>query len=371
MNTLTKMIAVLLASILLISGITAAQDASDEQVQDDKSINAKELDVAREQAEIAAREAKKQAEIAQSPAAANIRQAGLALAKVKSASSVASPVVPSAGYSTISRRRWPFQSSGASPVLVIPSAEIETKDLLTINEDLNVMSRIFESNLRAARIAPTGGGLFLSSHNAFSALLGQGRGVIQSIYLQDYGSLFLIKVDFPLSPAPEKPKEEETDQEQKGDKVWEQMRQQMYEPQHRSKSKADDKARKYDPEKVESLKTTLVESLKHAANIRNLKPEESVILTVTGSGDFPGDPAMIVASKSILVDVDGKSRTIQEPVSVAAGSPTVLVIRAKKADIDSFAQGDLDLDQFRQRVQILSCLYLDGSSQRPDAIGMY
>jgi len=144
MNTLTKMIAVLLASILLISGITAAQDASDEQVQDDKSINAKELDVAREQAEIAAREAKKQAEIAQRQAAANIRQAELALAKVKSASSVASPVVPSAGYSTISRSRWPFQSSGASPVLVIPSAEIETKDLLTINEDLNVMSRIFE-----------------------------------------------------------------------------------------------------------------------------------------------------------------------------------------------------------------------------------
>jgi len=346
MNTLTRMIAVLLASILLISGITAAQDVSAGESQDFPAKDTREADFAKREVEIAVREAQSQAEIA--------------LARAKSIPAPVLPELAGTGYSTTSRSHWPFQSGGAASVLVIPSVGIETKDLLTINEDLKVMSRIFECNLRAAGIAPTGGGLFLSSHNAFTALMHRGRGAIQSIHLQDYGSLFLIKVDFPLSAPPQAPQEEGTDQEQNGDKVWEHMRQEMYEPQRFAKSKADDKGRKYDPEKVDSLKTTLVESLKHAANIRNLKPDESVILTVAGSGDFAGDSVMMTTRSTIVVN--GHNRIIQEPASGAAGSPTVLVIRAKKADIDSFAQGDLDIEQFRRQVQMLSCPYMDGAS---------
>ena len=332
------MIAVLLASILLISGITAAQDVSAGELQDALAKDTREADIAKREAETAVREAQNQADAAQNQAEAalkqreaGLRQAEMALARAKSISAPVLPELVGTGYSTTSRSYWPFQSGGAASVLVIPSAAIETKDLLTISEDLKVMSRIFESNLRAVGIAPTGGGLFLSSHNAFTALLHRGRGAIQSIYLQGYGSLFLIKVDSPFSAPPETPQEEGTDQEQKGDEVWERMRQEMYEPQRLAKSKADDKARKYDPEKVESLKTTLVESLKHAANIRNLKPEESVILTVAGSGDFAGDPAMITTRRSIVVN--GHSRITQEPSSNTASSPTVLVIRAKKAGL--------------------------------------
>ena len=39
-------------------------------------------------------------------------------------------------------------------------------------------------------------------------------------------------------------------------------------------------------------------------------------------------------------------------------SPTVLTIRAKKADIDAFAKGQLSFDQFRQKIQLLSYSYL-------------
>jgi hypothetical protein len=52
-------------------------------------------------------------------------------------------------------------------------------------------------------------------------------------------------------------------------------------------------------------------------------------------------------------------------------SPTVLVIRAKKADIDSFAKGDLDLEQFRQRVQMISYPFLGGETGRERAFDLY
>ena len=35
-------------------------------------------------------------------------------------------------------------------------------------------------------------------------------------------------------------------------------------------------------------------------------------------------------------------------------SPTVLTIRVKKSDIDAFAAGELDFEQFRQKVQIFT-----------------
>ncbi|UCF15207.1 MAG: hypothetical protein JSW59_17515 [Phycisphaerales bacterium] len=349
MNTPTRTIAVLVALNLLISGLTFAQDTVATEAR---------------KAEVTARENLKQAEMARKQVNAALRQ--LRSAKdAELAKSMVPPTPPGlpVARSTSSRSRWPFQSGATGPVLVIPSAEIETKDLLTINEDLNVMSRIFEANLQKARIAPLASGVFLD-RRARSSLLNvlthRGDDSIQSLYLQGYGILFLMKVDFPLSPPHQVQEQDETEKEEGGDEVWEDMRRRLYEPETLTKSKTDDSAEKYDAEKVENLKTALIEALKHASNIRNLKSEESVILTITGRGNS-GDPTMIVTR------VDGHNRIIREPASVAAGSPMVLVIRAKKADIDSFSNGDLDLGQFRQRVQVLSYPYLGGgSSQHSD-----
>ena len=59
------------------------------------------------------------------------------------------------------------------------------------------------------------------------------------------------------------------------------------------------------------------------------------------------------------------------PSEIVISAPTVLTIRAKKSDIDSFAKGDLDLEQFRQRVQMISYPYLGGVSQRADDLDRY
>jgi hypothetical protein len=56
--------------------------------------------------------------------------------------------------------RLSSRSSSTSMVFVIPAAEIKTEDIITINEDMSVMSRIFGKNLEQARISTAGGSIF-------------------------------------------------------------------------------------------------------------------------------------------------------------------------------------------------------------------
>jgi hypothetical protein len=175
-----------------------------------------------------------------------------------------------------------------------------------------------------------------------------------------------MNVDFPLSAPPEAEKQqEEKPKKENVDEVWEETRQQIYEPQEtiRTGRGAERREVKYDADKVEKLKTTLIESLKHAANIRILKPDESVILSITGSGvssdkivgiiGYPGTDQKLVIEKSGGKQIT-KVYTGGLPDDLQLSSPTVLVIRVKKTDIDNFAKGGLNLDGFRQRVQIIS-----------------
>ena len=248
-------------------------------------------------------------------------------------------------------------------VFVIPSEQTSTEDLLTINEDMSVMSRIFEKNIEQTRISAARGSIFDSRRDPYWMLMGGGRGGIQSMYLQGYGALFLMKVDFPLSPPPQAQEEKETQKAKEGDPVWDQVRREIYDPEQVDiRRRTDRPESKYDAEKVENLKTTIIKALKHAANIRILKTDESVILSVTGKSVSDGIVQVIDVSGTdeviAIVDVQGKH--VQKyykdglPEDIKFSSPTVLVIRAKKSDIDTFAKGDLDFDKFREKVQILS-----------------
>ncbi len=277
-----------------------------------------------------------------------------------------------------------LRSGSTGTVLVIPSEQTSTEDLLTINEDMSVMSRIFEKNLGYAPFPSGRPGFFGPRHDSLSMLLGGSRGGIQSMYLQGFGALFMMKVDFPLTPPPDmQDDEKETIKAEDGDPVWQQMRREMYEPENVSRySRADRPEEKYDAEKVENLKTTLIKALKHAANIRSLKPDESVILTITGSSEATGTiikSARLSGGNQIIVServADGK--TITRLVSgtslnddIRLSSPSILVIRTKKSDIDEFAKGDLDFDRFRQRVQLLTHPLLGGAAECGSPLDVY
>ena len=263
------------------------------------------------------------------------------------------------------------RTAGAgSPVLVIPAQEIKTEDILTINEDINVMSRIFEDKLNQVRFAaPNMSWAFTDNRwmaDSYGMFLGSRSNRTGRMYLQGYGALFLMNVDFPLSAPPEAEKQQEEQPEKENvDQVWTETRRQIYEPQERRRPGrgAEDQEVKYDAEKVEKLKTTLIEALKHAANIRILKPDESVILSITGSGVSSGKIVSLVelpgTDQTLVVQEKEGSKVTKVytgglPDDIKLSSPSVLVVRAKKSDIDSFAKGGLNLESFRQRVQILS-----------------
>jgi len=262
------------------------------------------------------------------------------------------------------------QFSGDGGVLVIPAAQSTAEELLTITEDMSVMLYIFDEKLGQVHMVPA----FLGD---ITFLTRDGSGT-RGIYLDGYGALFLMKVDFPLSPPAEAAEEEKP--KEGVDSVWQEarrkIRRKIYEPERREGERYYTRRRgasrtrpeeKYDAEKVEELKRKLIRALKHAANIRNLKPDEQVILSVTGRGESDRVTTevkvqMIPESGQVLVVKKSGDREETRiypskevyTASLGPSSPTVMTIRAKKADVDAFAKGELDFDKFRQKVQIFT-----------------
>ena len=266
-------------------------------------------------------------------------------------------------------------SSSSRKVLVIPNTEIKAEDLAVITQDLQVMAHIFHKIFTGPRLTE---GIFMDYGDFF----GRGSRATEAVYLQGYGVLFLMEVNIPLSSPPKAKEQEKDDNTQKADSVWQQAQQEVFQPSPYRKTRTIDPTERYDAEKVEELKSRLIKALKHAANMKNLEPDEMIILTVIGKGpSYPGDVYSYgreggggYSSYSRSSGMSGlKSGAAREATKTYSGisrdpfsatrstrggtggaSSTVLTIRAKKSDIDAFAKGDLDYDKFREKVQILT-----------------
>jgi len=255
----------------------------------------------------------------------------------------------------------------SAPVLVIPAAEMKPEDLLTIMEDMNVMSRIFDKQLAKANLIKSPDYSWIYSRRSTGSagqwwpLISRQDGrATETIYLEGFGAIFLMGVDFPLVPPPEVVEEKKT--EEPTDRIWAETKQEIYMPEAAKKSREGPAAEEYDAEKVERLKSTLTTALKHAANIRALKSEDWVILTVTGSGQPAGVTIKSIAvstGKIVAHDEDERITQIYKgpaplPSGIGFPMPTVLTLCAKKSDIVAFAEGELDFDDFRQRTKIFT-----------------
>lgn len=276
--------------------------------------------------------------------------------------------------------------SGTENILVIPEGQMAGEQLGEIIEDMNIMSRIFEKDLKKVDK--------LSASRFYFAVGHQSAGAPRNIYLEGYGALFLMEVDFPLLPLAQA--EEKETEEEDVDRVWQQAKREVYQsPNDRHfKIESEDEHEEYDAAKVEGLKTRLVRNLKHASNIRNLKSSEWIIVAVTGSG---GESTEIHISTGYgrtgvmgrSGRSGGRSRSPRDGraggssggaqggrfgggggfgggftggLSTTPASATVLTVRAKKSDVDAFAKGKLNLEQFQKRVQMFT--YLGSSFAR-------
>jgi hypothetical protein len=263
---------------------------------------------------------------------------------------------------------------------VIPITNVNAADVDEITQDLQVMAHILDGKFTERRQIA---GVFTD----FGDFFGRDNRETEAIYLQGYGALFLMEVNFAFSPQPQpQPQQKETKEPQEQlDSTWQQAQRELFSPQRSIRSREFDSQEGYDAQMVEELKRELIRTLKHAANIRGLEADEWVILNVTGTGQQPiggyggfgggglgggggiyggggyggggyggygGSGSYGGGGGSFGYGMGGMSGGIgSSPMEFT--SSTVLTIRAKKSDIDAFAKGDMDFEQFQEKVNIL------------------
>jgi hypothetical protein len=265
------------------------------------------------------------------------------------------PVAPSAGVARSAKRpstaapvsRW-GPNSRAAPVLVIPAKEMDATTYGRIVEDLSVMSRIIEKGLRdlsdevvyAPATIATRIEMFLPSDRPGPWILRSRGGRPGAMYVGGYGAVFSLQVDFPLIPPPQTSEPNKT--VEKGDQVWAAAQRELANlSAPLAVRPGASQGKLYRPEAVESLRSALISLLKHATNIRDLEPDSWLTILVQGPGTVqPEELAPNPEGVSILG-------------AYTTGS-SLLTLRAKKADLEQFAKGQLDQAQFQQRVQIVT-----------------
>ena len=295
--------------------------------------------------------------------------------------------------------------TGGRKVLVIPDSDFKPEELDAITQDLLVMSHIFDERFKEPRTIK---GVFTD----FGDFFGRDNRSTEAIYMQGYGVVFLMEVNFAFSPPlkPEEQKDEETAEQV--DPTWQRARQQLFSPQAPRPGMPGFSGQGPGLVKFDQLKGELIETLKHAANIRNLRPDEWIIVTVIGQGRQPGefyeDYYRSAAPRSRTPRDRRSSRGEAEGGGMVGGmsmgmggmgmmggmggmgggmggygggmmggmggmagygemmggmagygemglpSATVLTIRAKKSDVGDFARGELDFDQFQEMVEIFN-----------------
>jgi len=216
--------------------------------------------------------------------------------------------------------------------------------------------------------------------------------------MQGYGAIFMMEVDYTFTPTPQTQEQAEDKTTEDVDPTWQQTRERIFSPGagriNRTQAGPDE------GRMVEELKAELIRTLKHAANIRNLMPEEWVILSVTGTGPQSGMGIMSGWGEYVQSSFRSRASSSSRVSGYGGGGmggyggsamgggydsssmsghgggttgrtrgmygggmggysetgippATVLTIRAKKSDVDAFSEGELNFEKFRQKVQIL------------------
>jgi len=246
----------------------------------------------------------------------------------------------------------PRRALQADRALVVRFAQAESKEESTLEDDLAVMSHLLRKVLAEKGGSPHNNRNVLGVDVAFAP----GSQPIRTVYLEGYGALFLLNVEFPLHPSPRPPGAQKEGKQT--DSAWEQAKREYYGEPAADKTLATF-VEAYDERKVSALKEGLFEALKSAANIRGLKFNESIIVCVAGGGTTRAVPSR---------GMDGAGRFVfsvpyTSPDAVTQGS--FLTLRAKKTDIDAFASGKITPEEFSKAATVATYLGRAGGWSGP------
>ncbi|MBI4326788.1 MAG: hypothetical protein HY674_16230 [Chloroflexi bacterium] len=249
------------------------------------------------------------------------------------------------GPSSLSRR--------AAKSLVIRSSVLDEKAADGLEEDLNVMARILDKTLdqkSGDRAILKAMGIAIHSWPQPST--------IRNLYLEGYGAVFMLNVAFPLLPPPAKA--EETKTKEPANSTWEEAKRELYGPRGqgmgfgKTMKKVEIRTEEYDAKKVENLKEKLLEALKNATHIRQVKPDEQITLVVLGGPAAPRGGVSTSRSHSVTTTLKTSNENEIEvwKTDVDAGEGSIMTMRVKKSDVDAYAKDKIDLDAFKKKAAI-------------------
>lgn len=227
------------------------------------------------------------------------------------------------------------------PPVMVRFSSPDAKTSATLEEDLFVMARVISRTLERAEVDK-----MTYKMNVPMLLTGSGRSV-RPMYIEGSGPLFMIKVNFPvMRPAKT---EENVSNPETSESEWTEARHEVFGEPETGVEESPGRNSNFNEEQVELLKKELIGALKNAANIRGLKPDESVNIAVFGHANS----VRVAKVTPAATDSPGRSYSVNAVgyVSVSgAGKGSVLTLHAKKSDIDAFASGKLDSEAFKAKV---------------------
>ena len=272
-----------------------------------------------------------------------------------------------------------FSTGTNRRTMVLPTGTTDPQSLAQTHEDLVVMHRLLTKALSSK-----------TNNKEFGFRFNSDDRQVDAMYLEGYGAVFLLNVDYPLveTPKHEKPAPEAEPK----DPTWDSERRTALgedtgEPNTFGGQEWGEDARaaapEFNPDRVNRLQTRMIETLKHAANIRNLKPEDDVIVVIAGRSQ----PRIVAFSKTKpvafgggevnVIGGGGNGITVSPRVAVTPGAPkppiarstvtfeggtaliasdrgsqSSMVLRVKKSSVDALSNGKLDADGFKAAVKI-------------------
>jgi hypothetical protein len=232
-----------------------------------------------------------------------------------------------------------FGGRGPAPAgkpLVIRSSNPDPKEEANLEEDLAVMTHLFDKSFEDL----PGGRPHAFKAAGIDVFFTPGQTPMRCFYLDGYGAVFLLNVSFPLVPPPQK-----VDREKPAvDSAWAEAQEELFgQP---SEGRFGGPAEEYSEEKVTKLKESLFDTLKNATNIRGLKSDDSIVVVVFGSSTTPRGKGRIAAKRAVVAH-EGDTFLWQD--GEAPRRQTILTLRVKKTDIDAYAKGKLNTEDFQKR----------------------
>ena len=290
------------------------------------------------------------------------------------------PAALSRRYYSADTKAYGLQPAPAGPAVIIQFSPPDPRSVDTLQEDLNVMSLLLQKKIEHAfgENSPT-------YRMGIPLLLRAGQHDLESLFLDGFGAVFTMNVNFPLVPPPAS-KAKESDNTTGSDE-WDKARKELYGARETEEpmNPYGTSALPYDAEQVGALKRALLDSLKNAANIRGLKSDEWVVVTVLGTegveagpgarnyggggggiGGTAGRPGGRASASEPAPQGAGTSWSIRAG-GYPTGRATVLTVRVRKSDAESFAKGKMTFDQFEQKATISA--YLGSATRGNSAFG--